>query len=64
MLAKIHYDVTDIWEYGRHHATLSGIQRVSIQLLSHIVNKHGTDRLSLIGWHPIRKRILYSPLYS
>jgi glycosyltransferase involved in cell wall biosynthesis len=58
MAATIHYDITDILEYARHHATLSGIQRVSTQLLSHIVSKHGTERLHLIGWHPIRQRIV------
>jgi glycosyltransferase involved in cell wall biosynthesis len=60
----IHYDVTDIWEYARHNATLSGIQRVSIQILNRIVNSHGADSLRLIGWHPIKKRILsFDPAY-
>jgi glycosyltransferase involved in cell wall biosynthesis len=58
MPGKIHYDITDTLEYARHHATLSGIPRVSIQLVSHIVNKHGPERLRLIGWHPIRQRIV------
>ncbi|HEX6000718.1 MAG TPA: hypothetical protein VFZ16_15185, partial [Hyphomicrobiaceae bacterium] len=54
----IYYDITDILEYARTHDTLSGIQRVSIQLLTHFVNKHGADKLRLIAWHPIQKRIL------
>ncbi|HEY7129687.1 MAG TPA: glycosyltransferase [Nitrospira sp.] len=58
MPAKIHYDVSDILEYARYHATLSGIQRVSTQLISHIVSKHGTERLRLIGWHPLRQRMV------
>src|SRR5262245_29216022 len=56
--ARIHYDITDILDYARHNSTLSGIQRVSIQLINRLVNKHGTDRLQLIGWHPNRKKIV------
>jgi glycosyltransferase involved in cell wall biosynthesis len=58
MPARIHYDVTDILEYARHNATLSGIQRVSTRLLSQLVDRHGTERLRVIAWHPIRKRML------
>ena len=54
----IYYDITDILEFARHHDTLSGIQRVSIQLLNHMVNKHGTDRLRLIGWNPSTHSIM------
>jgi glycosyltransferase involved in cell wall biosynthesis len=57
-MPTIYYDISDTLEYARHNATLSGIPRVSIQLVSHIVNKHGTDKFHLIGWHPIRQRII------
>jgi hypothetical protein len=57
-MATIYCDITDTLEYARHHSTLSGIPRVSIQLISHIVRKHGTEKLRLIGWHPIRRRMV------
>jgi len=60
----IHYDITDVLEYARRNSTLSGIQRVSIQLINHIVNKYGTKRLRLIGFHPAKQRIMsFDPSY-
>jgi glycosyltransferase involved in cell wall biosynthesis len=60
----IYYDITDILDYARHHGTLSGIQRVSIQLLTRLINKHGTLGLRLIAFHPVWKRIIsYDPSY-
>jgi glycosyltransferase involved in cell wall biosynthesis len=58
MPARIYYDVTDILDFARSNATLTGIQRVSLQLLNHIVNRYSTDCLRLIGWHPTRRCIL------
>jgi glycosyltransferase involved in cell wall biosynthesis len=58
MSGVVHFDITEILEYARHNATLSGIQRVTTEIITHIVNRHGTDKLRLIGWHPLRHRIV------
>lgn len=58
MPGTLYYDVTDVLEYARANPTLSGIQRVWVQLLNRMVNAHGTERLRLIGWHSTAERLL------
>ncbi len=43
-VSMIFYDITDVFEYARYNSTVSGIQRVSMQLINDIVNKYGTKK--------------------
>jgi glycosyltransferase involved in cell wall biosynthesis len=53
----IYYDMTDVLEYARHNSTVSGVQRFSIQMLSHIVNKHGADLVRIIAFLPSQNKL-------
>ena len=53
----VYFDITDVLEYARGHATLSGIPRTTLAMVSHLVTAHGPDRLRLIAYHPVRRRI-------
>lgn len=55
-MSRLFFDITDLLEYARKNATLSGIQRVSVELISNLLREHGSDRLKLIAYHPILKR--------
>ena len=57
-MSKIHFDITDLLDFSRYNTTLSGIQRVSLELLSLLVRKHGARHLDLIGFHPTAKRVV------
>ena len=60
----IYFDITDLLEYARSNATLSGIQRVSVLAINRLYNTSGSETLRLIARHPIRKEILsYSARY-
>src|SRR5262245_12942151 len=54
----IYYDITDLLDYARSHDRLTGIQRVSTQLINRIVNKRGPNAFQLISYHPIWQRIV------
>lgn len=56
-MPTIHFDITDVLEFARFNTTLTGIQRVLIQLISKLVNQHGANRIRLIGHHPTLHRL-------
>ena len=58
MMMTIYYDITDILGYAPRHATLGGIQRVSIELLSLLATKNGNERLKVIAFHPTTQRVV------
>lgn len=55
-MLTIHFELTDLIQFARSHTTLTGIQRVLIQILSEMVNAHGPDRIRVVGYHPTRNR--------
>src|SRR5690349_22972694 len=55
---QIYYDITDVLEYARYNATLSGIQRFSIELLALIIKKQQNTRIKVIAFHPVLKRVV------
>lgn len=57
----IYYDITDILEYGRSNATLSGIQRVSVAVINHVVNTYEPESIQLIGYHPDKGDVVTFP---
>jgi len=58
----LYIDITDLLEYARYNSTLSGIQRVSVMLITHFVERCGVDSFRLIGYHPNKKTVeMYSP---
>ena len=52
------YDITDILEFARENATLSGIQRFSLEILTELVSRQGPERLRLIAFHPTKKKVV------
>ena len=57
-LKKYHFDITDVLEFARFNATLSGIQRVSLRIIGHLLEQHGRDRIRLIAFHPTLRRVV------
>lgn len=55
----VYYDITDILDYARKHTTVSGIQRVSFNVLSRLVTKHGADEVRVSAYHPRLRRWLW-----
>ena len=52
---SVFFDLTDMLEHARHHNTLSGITRTSLQIIGHLIEQYGTETIRLIGWHPVRQ---------
>ena len=51
-------DVTDILKYASHNSTVSGIQRVTLNVIGQLVAKHGPSRIRLVGYHPKQRKVL------
>jgi glycosyltransferase involved in cell wall biosynthesis len=49
-MARYFFDVTDIKIYLRAHSTLSGIQRVSLEIIKECVEREGPDQVRLCVW--------------
>ena len=47
---KYFFDVTDIALYVERETTISGIQRVSLEVIRRMVQRHGPDRVKLALW--------------
>ena len=63
-MSRLFFDITDLLEYARKNTTLSGIQRVYVELISNLLQEHGPEKLRLIAFHPILKRpVSYDPEY-
>lgn len=55
---RYYFDITDVLEFARFNATLSGIQRVSLRIIGHLVDKYSSDRIRLIAFHPILRKVV------
>lgn len=51
----LYYDISEIFNYVQYQSTVSGIQRVSLNILSCLARQHGGEELRVVAWHP-RKR--------
>ncbi|MEM1363574.1 MAG: glycosyltransferase family 1 protein [Pseudomonadota bacterium] len=49
-MQKYFFDVTDIVLYVRGETTISGIQRVALQVIKAMLKEHGPDRVMLSMW--------------
>lgn len=59
---KTHYfDVTDIVLYVEKETSVSGIQRVSFEVIKRMVDRHGTDTIKLSYWDRGRRAYVSIP---
>lgn len=49
---RYYFDITDLLSFARSNSTLSGIQRVVLRLVGHLVDKQGSDVIRLTAYHP------------
>jgi len=61
-MPRYFFDVTDIKQYLKTHTTISGIQRVSLEVIKQSVQREGADQVRLCIWDGRRKR--YTTLSS
>ncbi|WP_120505316.1 glycosyltransferase family 4 protein [Sulfitobacter mediterraneus] len=61
-MPRYFFDVTDIKQYLKVHTTISGIQRVSLEVIKQAVQREGADQVRLCVWDGRRKQ--YSALSS
>lgn len=52
-----YFDVTDVVRYATGNTRVSGIQRVQLNLIAHMVRRHGGNRVRCTFEHPFRKQI-------
>jgi glycosyltransferase involved in cell wall biosynthesis len=50
--------MTTILAHARKHATVTGIQRVVLRVVGHIVAMHGPDAVRGLAWHPKLRRVV------
>lgn len=55
-MARYFFDVTDIKVYLKVHSTLSGIQRVSLEIIKECVEREGADQVRLCIWDLEKKQ--------
>ncbi len=55
----IYFDVSDVVEFARSNDRLSGIQRVSIEIIKYLSQVQGGENLRLICYHPLFRRMLW-----
>ena len=49
---RLYFDITCLLIFAPHHRSLSGVQRVEIELIRETVNSRGASACRLIGLHP------------
>lgn len=49
---RLYCDLSAILAHARRHTTVTGIQRVILRVIGHLVASHGTDAIRGIAWHP------------
>ena len=52
------FDVTDIMFYVERHTTISGIQRVSFEVIKRMIERHGVQTVRLSYWDRKRREYL------
>ncbi|WP_429227401.1 glycosyltransferase family 4 protein [Inquilinus ginsengisoli] len=50
--------MTTILAHARKHATVTGIQRVVLRVVGHLVAMHGPEAVRGIAWHPKLRRVV------
>lgn len=51
----VYYDLSDLFDYARFHATVSGIQRVSLSILGRLAQKHPDGEVVAVSWDARRR---------
>lgn len=57
-MSRIFCDITTILAHARRHATVTGIQRVVLRVVGHLVAMHGPEAVRGIAWHPKLRRVV------
>jgi glycosyltransferase involved in cell wall biosynthesis len=52
------FDLTDIVRYAQSNERVTGIQRVQVNLLGHLVRTHGGQVIRCVFHHPVRKHMV------
>lgn len=55
---RIFCDMTSILGHARRHTTVTGVQRVVLRIVGHLVAAHGADAIRGIAWHPKLRRVV------
>src|SRR5882757_4489750 len=55
----IYFDVSDVIVFARSNTRLSGIQRVSMEIIKHLSKNYRDHDIRLICYHPIVKRVVW-----
>lgn len=57
-MRRYFFDVTDIVRYASGNTRVSGIQRVQLNIVAHLVRKHGGETMRCTFEHP-RRKVMY-----
>ena len=57
-LSRLFCDMTPILAHARGHTTVTGVQRVVLRVVGHLVATHGADAIRGIAWHPKLRRVV------
>ncbi|MGK9170944.1 glycosyltransferase family 4 protein [Inquilinus limosus] len=55
---RLFCDVTPILAHARGHTTVTGVQRVVLRVVGHLVATHGPDAIRGIAWHPKLRQVV------
>ncbi|WP_395672834.1 glycosyltransferase family 4 protein [Inquilinus sp.] len=55
-MPRLFCDMTPILAHARGHTTVTGVQRVVLRVVGHLVATHGPDAIRGIAWHPKLRR--------
>lgn len=56
---RIYFDISELLQFAQNSSTLSGIQRVTVLLISRIISRHGPGAIRLVAYLPKTRRIAY-----
>jgi glycosyltransferase involved in cell wall biosynthesis len=55
---RLFCDMTSILSHARGHATVTGVQRVVLRIVGHLVATHGPEAIRGLAWHPKLRRVV------
>lgn len=55
---RLFCDMTPILAHARGHTTVTGVQRVVLRVVGHLVATHGADAIRGIAWHPKLRQVV------
>jgi glycosyltransferase involved in cell wall biosynthesis len=55
---RLFCDMTPILAHARGHTTVTGVQRVVLRVVGHLVATHGPDAIRGIAWHPKLRQVV------